>query len=587
MGTLESFSGTLLGALLLLPAGAWAQTPAGVGEPTPRVETAAPAASPSQPEIARPEKDAIPHDRFRQTGPEHESDIKQGDTAPNTKQDELIDNAPKPGERVKKVDHFLVEGNTLLTEAEIRALLVLYEGKTLSLNQMKEVAADLTSLYQRKGYYLVRAIIPVQSFATSDVTIKVVQGKIGKVKVEGAQHYDPNFIRRRFETAVSDGNFRASEFSRTMILMNELPDLEVKAIFAPGEAPGTTDVTLKTKDTLPLHFGVDYNNYGTAATGQNRVGLDLEVGNIGFQGDEFSARGVLGFPSENNKFYQLGYSTPIDLQGTTASFSYANGAFAVSEGLGQILDIRGNANIFTLAFAHPLERDLDFSSNLGLAISHKNITNNFFGGASPFSHDEYTMTKLTYSADWRGPSGRTILQAAWSQGFGGTPDTDPLVSRKGANGHFSRFNVDIARIQRIQEGLYGVLRGSVQYATTPLYVGEQFAVGGPDTVRGYPQAGLLGDNAYLVGAELRWSPFPSNLDGFQVNFFIDHGGVGLNRPQAGDLAGGNSLTGAGLGFRWQIWEHTNLRVDLGFPIAPRNDITGKNPAVYLGLQTRY
>lgn len=498
-----------------------------------------------------------------------------------------LDTQPEPKAETRHVDHFVVEGSSLLPKEKLDEVLRIYEGKDLTLSQMKDAAADITSLYQRSGFYLVRAIIPQQAFDTGNVRMQVVEGKIGQIKVEGAEYYDPEFIRERFQVAVEDQNFKADDFTRAMALLNELSDLEVKAVLSPGKDPGTADVTLQVKDALPLHASLDYNNYGTPQTGQNRVGLDVEAGNLAFQGDMLTIRGVYGFPSRNNTFVQAQYLTPVNLQGTTVGFSYANGAFAVSQGLGAILDVRGNADVFTLSAAHPLERDLDFSSNLGLSVAHKNIVNNFFGGALPFSHDQYTMGKLTYSADWRGPDGRTLLQASWAQGLGGTPATDPLVSRAGANGRFSRFNFDAARVQRLDEGLYLVMRGSAQYATTPLYVGEQFAMGGPDTVRGYQQAELLGDNAYLLGAELRWSPLEDQPDLFQVVAFLDHGGVGLKQLLPGDLAAGNHLTGTGFGFRWALAPRTNLRFDVGFPLTARPGRSVGDPAIYAGLQTKF
>lgn len=487
----------------------------------------------------------------------------------------------------RRVERFRVEGNTLLEPGEFDVVLKHYQGRDLTLAQMKEAAADLTSIYQRKGFYLVRAIIPPQDFDQKEVRIQVVELKIGQIKVEGAEHYDPDFIRRRFEVAVEDRNFRAHDFTRSIALLNELPDLEVKAVLAPQKDQGTVDVILQVQDRLPLHAGLDYNNYGTPQTGVNRMGLDVDAGNLAFQGDQLSLRGVVGFPSRNNTFFQAQYQSPVNLDGTTLGLSYANGAFSVSQGLGAILDVRGQADIFTLTATHPLERELDFNSTLSLGISHKDIRNNFFGGQVPFSHDRYTMGRLTYAADWRGPSGRTILQASLAQGLGGTPENDPLASRVGASGNFTRFNLDIARIQRLDEGLYGVLRGSTQFATRPLFVGEQYALGGPDTVRGYQQAELLGDNAYLLGAELRWSPLEDEPDKFQLVAFIDHGGVSMRRPQPGDLSAGHTLTGAGLGFRWALWDKTNLRFDVGFPLQSRPDRPVGQPAIYTGLQTRF
>ena len=495
--------------------------------------------------------------------------------------------AQSPPAETRQVEHFKVEGNSLLSAEEMGLVLRHYEGRPLTLEQMKEAAADLTSLYQRKGYYLVRALIPPQAFDTPQVKMLVVEGKIDQVEVKGAEHYDPEYLRKRFLASIEDRQFRSEDFTRTMALLNELPDLDVKAVLAPGDTPGTANVVLEVKDQLPFHAGLDYNNYGTAATGEHRMGLDLDAGNLAFQGDQLSLRGVVGFPSKNNTFFQLQYQTPIGMNGTTAALSYANGAFSVSEGLGAILDVRGRADVFTLTVAHPLDRDLDFSSNLSLGISHKDITNDFFGGRVPFTHDRYTMGRLTYSADWRGPGGRTIFQTALAQGLGGTSSSDPLVSRQGANAGFTRLNIDLARVHRLDEGLYGVLRGSLQLASSPLFVGEQYALGGPDTVRGYAQAELLGDQAYLLGAELRWSPFLDNQDLFQCVAFLDHGGVSLKRPLAGDLSQGSTLTGTGVGIRWGLARNTNLRLDVGFPLRARAGREVGHPAIYAGLQTRF
>lgn len=148
-----------------------------------------------------------------------------------------LDTKPDPTAETRRVDHFVVEGSNLLPKEKLDEVLRVYEGKDLTLAQMKEAAADITSLYQRSGYYLVRAIIPQQQFDTGNVRMQVVEGKIGEIKVEGAEYYDPDFIRERFQVAVQDQNFKADDFTRAMALLNELSDLEVKAVLAPGKDP--------------------------------------------------------------------------------------------------------------------------------------------------------------------------------------------------------------------------------------------------------------------------------------------------------------------------------------------------------------
>lgn len=490
-------------------------------------------------------------------------------------------------ERTMRVDRFELTGNQLIPTSELESIYAEFQGKELTLAQMKELAAKVTDHYQKAGFLLVKAIIPKQSFANNQVTIKVVEGRLGKVDVHGSEHYDSQWIKEYVSHAYRDGGLKKDDLVRTLMLLNEFEDLDVKVNLKPGQEVGTVDVNVKVEDQCPLHFGLDYNNYGTPETGVNRLGLNMDVGNLFSQGDRLGLRGVIGFPSRGTNYFQVNYDTPINFDGTQIGFGYANGAFSVSQGLGAILDIRGSADIFTASVAHPLERSFDHSSNLALTLAHKDVQNDFFGGQFPFTRDRYTSARLSYQADWRGPDGRTLFQGGWTQGLGGTSASDPLVSRSGASGGFGKLNLELARVQTLDTGLYGVLRGSAQVATQPLYLAEQFALGGPDTVRGFSQAELLGDDGYVLSAELRWSPFDEDLDRFQMSFFVDHGGVSVKRPQPGDFPNGRHLTGAGTGFRLGLGSASHFRLDLGFPISPTRNRQGVRPAVYAGLTTRF
>jgi hemolysin activation/secretion protein len=482
----------------------------------------------------------------------------------------------------RRVENFTIEGNTLLEAELLERTVAPYKGRDLTLPEIKECAKALTTLYQMRGYYLVKAIVPVQDFKTTTVRLLITEGKLGELKVEGNNAYSTQYLKDYFQGSFGeDGNFRSDLFTRTTMLLNEQPDLNLKATLMPGSKPGTTDIILKAKEDHQFHVALDYNNYGTAASGEHRAGVNLEYSSLLFEGDQLLARGVLGFPSKENLFTQIQYQAPLDMDGTGINLSYSNGAFAVSQGLGAILDVRGSADIYTIGFSKALDRELDFSSNLGLSFSHKDVRNDLFGGLLPFSRDTYSTGRLTYQCQWRAPENMTFLNATATFGLGqsGTPS-----SRLGASAG-SRFNLNLARIQHITPELNLVLLGAGQYATNPLFVAEQYAIGGPDTVRGFQQAQLLGDNAYQASAELRYSPIEGEPDLFQLVFFLDHGGVSLKRPQPGDLPFGSSLTGTGFGFRYAITPGSNLRVDLGFPLTPVQG--NSSPVIYTGLQTKF
>jgi len=472
------------------------------------------------------------------------------------------------------VKEFRITGATLVPLDKLKAAVQPYEGRELSFDEMKEAAAAVTALYQREGHLLARALIPPQDYKDGVVELLVLEGKLGELKVEGNEYYSTEFIRSHFDA----GLLEMEDFQRALLLLNEYPDLKVRAVLKPGTTPGTADVVLKVTDTLPLHGQLDYNNFGSLGTGVNKLGLMLEAGNL-VGGDKLTVRGVAGFPSVANNFIQVNYVVPVDADGTKVGAAYSSGAYTVGREL-EILDLRGEADIFTFSVSRALTRTTTRSSDIFLTLSHNDVRNSILG--EPFNRDRYTAVRLGYSLDLRDLDGRTFMRAVASRGIGGLEDFT-TVSRLGAEGDFTKLNLDLARVQTLSPGFYAVIRGSAQLTNDPLVSAEGIVVGGPDSVRGYPQGELVGDAGYVVSFELRKSIVGND---FQVVGFLDHG-TAVRRFAILDDNDRRSLTGAGFGFRIVPWKNANLRVDIGFPVTPAQSSSRLNPAVYTQFSTRF
>lgn len=472
------------------------------------------------------------------------------------------------------VKEFRVTGNSLIPTEKLKAVLLPFEGRDLSFDEMKEAAAAVTAVYQAQGHLLVRALIPPQDYREGVVEILVLEGKLGQIKVEGNDYYSTEFITSHFD----EGTLEMEDFQRALLLLNEYPDLKVRAVLKPGSTHGTADVTLKVKDTLPLHGQLDYNNFGSLGTGVNKLGLTLEAGNL-LGGDKLTVRGVAGFPSVSNNFLQVNYVVPVDADGTRVGAAYSSGAYILGREM-EVLDLRGQADIYTFSVSRALTRTTTRSSDVFLTLSHNDVRNSILG--EPFNRDRYFAVRLGYSLDLRDLDGRTFMRAVASRGLGGLEDFT-TVSRLGAEGDFTKLNLDLARVQTLAPGFYAVMRGSAQLCNDPLVSAEGFVVGGPDSVRGYSQGELLGDAGYVVSFELRKSIVG---DDFQVVGFLDHG-TAVRRFAILDDYDRRSLTGAGFGFRIVPWKNANLRVDIGFPVTPAQSSSRLNPAVYTQFSTRF
>ena len=495
---------------------------------------------------------------------------------------------PDAGPRFK-VGSLVVEGNTVLKPEQVQSVLAPYENREVTLGELREAAQKLQALYREKGYFLAQVVVPPQTAEAGVVKLFALEGKVGTVTVEGNDDYSTDFIKYYFEPATENGVWNSESLERQLRLLNEFSDLKVRSVLKPGANQGETDAVLKVEDDTPIHGGLDYNNFGSRFTGENRAGADFFAGNLLTEGDNFFARAVFPFPSRRFKPYlQAAYTLPLTNDGDRISFQYANADTFVGQELA-VLDIRGTAEIFGVNFTHPLERSLRHSSDLYGGFTSKSV-NNYFLGTTPLSLDELRELTLGYSGNWLDQDGRTFFNTYLTQGLGtflgGTPNGDPLASRVGGGDSFTKLNLDGARVQQLGGGQYLLFRAGGQVTGSSLLISEQYALGGPESVRGYIQSEFLGDVGYTMSGEYRFTLYDEPDAQLQMGFFLDHGQAWLNTAQPGQLSH-ESLFGGGVGWRANLWDNTSLRLDLGFPIAPSTNIYGRNPVVYGQFGTRF
>lgn len=160
--------------------------------------------------------------------------------------------------------------------------------------------------------------------------------------------------------------------------------------------------------------------------------------------------------------------------------------------------------------------------------------------------------------DWFG-GGVNSFALAWSQGslnIDGALNQNIDNLTAGTQGRFHKLNPSVVRLQRLTErfSLYGQLQG--QWADGNLDSSEKMSLGGAYGVRAYPQGEASGDQGWLANLELRYAL----TEAWQLNTFVDHGEVRLNKQTWSTGANHRSLSAAGVGVRWaaQGWQVSSV-----------------------------
>ncbi len=495
------------------------------------------------------------------------------------------------------VTAFRFSGVTAFGLEELSALVRDAVGRQLTLADLEALAARITAKYRARGYLLARAYVPAQDIANGVVEIAVSEGRIGQVHVNGARRYDPAFLQAHVQPDSDPPLFEARSFERGLLLLNDLPGLEVKSTLAPGALAGTTDIVLDVEKERLVTAAIEANNYGSRETGYERFGLSLNVNNPFGWNDTFGIRGLVSRKGDALWFARGTYGLALGPSGTRLSLAYThvNAEAGVQEAVGSI-NVTGSGDIGSSAIVHPLvrRRALSLFAYAGFDISNLENRSAVEDVDEVTGEDRLRVLNigatLSVVDGWRGASAVSLTLYQGLGGFLGglKSDDDPDASRPGAGGTFTKLQGQVSRLQEIWGPVSLYVRAAGQWASTDLVAAEQFFIGGVGTVRGYTLSQFAGDNGYTLTGEVRlaapgFSDVPALLgktwgEIFQVYGFVDTGWARLKQPLPDERVS-QHLTAVGAGLSLSVVDNFLLNVEYARPVGPRS-LDGRDNVVY-------
>ncbi len=479
------------------------------------------------------------------------------------------------------VKEIAVDGETNLESFEIQKILSPYKNRELKLADLKKAARTLTRAIRSKGYVTTRVLVPPQKVDQGVVHFKVMEGKLGKISIQGNKYFKERFMKRVLKARPGE-ILRYSRLERDLLRLNTHPDRDVRAVLIPGEEPETTDLVLNVKETFPIHVGYSFDNTGTRLTGRLRHGISLAHTNLLGLDDMLQAKFLI---TDGSHFagVAVDYLLPI-----TASADFIFDYTHVNTRLGgddfNDLKILGKANIWSpTVVQRVIDRD-HFDVSLFTGVDFKEIETTQ-GGLSN-SRDNLRILRLGAQFAERDKGGRTFITDEFEFGFsrilGASDKIDSNSSRTEAGAQFFRTVIDFGRLQKLPLESFLILRGSTYLTPDKLPASEQMRVGGAATVRGYPEGDYLGEHGISGSTELRcpcyfiprdWKyPKSENSvrDSIQLLGFFDVARVATKgAPQF--QPGNRTLAGMGGGIRFNLTRkplgrNVSARLDWGVPV---------------------
>jgi hemolysin activation/secretion protein len=447
-----------------------------------------------------------------------------------------------------------VEGATIVPPSFWEPLVAPLLTRPVTLPEIVAIADAIQARYVALGYTLTRAYVPPQEFVDGVLTIKVVEGYVDKIRVEGASPATTRRLERLGEPVHAARPVNQSEIERFLLLANELPGVSLSGSLKQGEQPGAADVLLTaTEKSWALAAGG--SNRATRYTGPWTAFVDAAANDTLGWGEQLGAT-VSGAPKGLEQWAANGrWVQPLG-DGLALSSTLDYGKGKPGAGL-QAFALKTSSASVGQNLAYPLMRSRRRNLAIEIGWTAQRSRINLLG--SRFSTDQWRTVDIGLNASEAGfLGGGTVASIRIIHGLdalGATPHGSEQASRLGANPSFTKFVAELQRLQPLPAGLLLVLRASGQYTPDTIFAGEEFSLGGGGFGRGYNPSDLSGGSGFGTTAELRatWQTGLSYLASLAPYVFFDWGQVWqsatantfLRSAGAGlrlDFGGGRSVT---------------------------------------------
>jgi hemolysin activation/secretion protein len=468
-------------------------------------------------------------------------------------------------------------------------------GKIITGDTIRDLEDAIILYCRQRGRLLVDVIMPAQDIGNGVLQVWFLEGKVGNVTVknEGVKWFHDQFIKSSVRLKPAEP-LDSAALNKDLDWLNNNPFRQVDVVFKPGEKLGMTDVELNVNDRLPFRPYVGYEDSGTRFTGPDRFIAGFNWGNALFLDHQLNYQYTTDTEFDLIKAHSMSYVAPLPWRHTIILYGAYVDARARLPG-GEI-GADGTSWQVSARYSVPLPDIQKYRHQAALGFDFKRGNNDLLAGGSTIASDtDVAQFVVAYSGSLPDRFGKTSggLELYYSPGdltefnnnedFGG-----PNGLRQDSKARYFYGRLNVERITRLPWNFSWLLTGSGQYSTERLLPSEEIALGGYNTVRGYDERVVLGDDGWIINNEIRTPSIPLssvlNIEGVtdQLQFlaFFDYGHVHVKDPKSGDVEN-TTLYSTGIGLRYSLRHNLSVRFDYGFPLTEKG-LNERDSRMHLG-----
>jgi len=457
--------------------------------------------------------------------------------------------APEPTLEVRR---YVVDGPIPLSESDSAQVLAPFTGPGRSLRDIEGAAQALEQRLRASGHAFHRIIVPAQRPQDGEIRLQVIEFKLGKVEVQDNNHFDNANIRASLPTLREGQAPQLGQLGADVSASNGNPAKQVSVSFRESREPNSVDAVIRVQDTPPIAFiaSMTANQHisgGAASNNVIRVTDAFQHSNL-FNRDHVLTVSYSSDPRNLSSVSLIGayYQVPLYGTGMTASAYYTQSDInsgRVQQGAG-FFDVSGSGRFYGARLTRALPRTAGVQTTVSMALDERLFENSTtFNGVK--LQPDVSSRVLSVQAGLRDETSWGNWGAGLEHLLNIGGDRRNTAQNHAANGgergwRAWRYSVD-ATTSTGGWQLVGRVRG--QHSDTRLVNGEQFGLGGSNSVRGLSDRAIAGERGLQWNIEATGPAWGTS--GVRPVVFTDGG-------QMRSLSSGlrETVASVGVGLRW-------------------------------------
>jgi hemolysin activation/secretion protein len=465
-----------------------------------------------------------------------------------------------------RVEGYRIVGSTVFSEEELQEAVAEWSGREIRSEDLVLVRNAITTLYVEKGYVSSGAVIPDQDFAGGIVELRVVEGRLGEIRIEGNDQFRDRYLTDRIRRG-ADTPLNADELARELQIVQQDPRIKrIAARLAPGEELGVSILYVEVEEAIRMTADFRAANYEPVSIGPYGGQADITFSNFTGYGDLFR---VIGTFTEGLRRVHGHYEAPFNRFDTSLSLEARYAAARVVESPFDDLDIKSRFQSYEIGLHQPLYQSPTSLVKIGLLANWRRTTTELLGERFSFpgsgaDDGRTTASVIRFLLDWVRRDQTQVFAVRSQLNFGVDMLDATIHSKDRPDGEFVSWLLQLQWARRFSFlDLETVFRADLQVSNSSLLTMEQIAVGGYATVRGYRQNQVVSDQAFITSAEVRIPIWRRPDLGGTVSLapFVDYAYAWDHKDRL--LSRDKNLASVGIGLRWDAPRFFDARLYWG------------------------